>query len=593
MAQDRMFVEALEAIRLGQTSRARDLLTRLLQNDKDNEHYWLYMSSVVDSNKEQIFCLENVLRINPKNASAKRGMVLIGAKPAEGKIKPIRPKLQREWEIGDVHGLGGKNLRDRIKIPTNRLIGFGVLSVLLIGLIYVGVTGFGSGGSGRSQVTGGGAGITTATATSEFTPVPTPPGGGPMFPDLDGPTPLVSFLEVAYTPTPLYIESNHISGAFDAGLSSLGHGDYEQAIEFFDQFLDAEPGTVDALYYLGEAYLGFNETLRAEENFSSAIEFDETFGPAYVGRAKANIIQLQLATVTDDLGRAVAHNPDFVEAYLVYAEYFYSRDTEESFEFAIENAEIALELSPDHARAYHILAKVYLDQGLFEEALEAAQKAFEFDITIVENYIVMGEALIENDLIAEAKASIEIYTNYFEPDEYIWILLGRAQQAIGEHEEALTSFETAVDLAPNSLDLKFLKHNYYRGISYLALEDYENAIARLKTTTSIFPNWFEAHLYHGVAILLNGDGATGYSTISAHISKAKTDEQLALFYYWRALAAEAIDRFDLAEDDWNALIALPDEAMQENNWKTIARSHLAGPTSTPIPTLTPFPSPTP
>lgn len=65
MAESDMFRQAVEAIRQNQRFRARDILTRLLRQDKENPVYWLWLSSVVDSEKERLYCLETVLRPRP------------------------------------------------------------------------------------------------------------------------------------------------------------------------------------------------------------------------------------------------------------------------------------------------------------------------------------------------------------------------------------------------------------------------------------------------------------------------------------------------------------------------------------------------
>ena len=41
------------------------------------------MSSVVESDRERIFCLNSVLKLNPNNKMAKRGLALLGALPPE------------------------------------------------------------------------------------------------------------------------------------------------------------------------------------------------------------------------------------------------------------------------------------------------------------------------------------------------------------------------------------------------------------------------------------------------------------------------------------------------------------------------------
>ena len=46
---DAVFQEAVEALRAGNKSRARELLTELLKNDQNNATYWVWMSSTVDT----------------------------------------------------------------------------------------------------------------------------------------------------------------------------------------------------------------------------------------------------------------------------------------------------------------------------------------------------------------------------------------------------------------------------------------------------------------------------------------------------------------------------------------------------------------
>ena len=105
MAEDVMLQEAVQAIRQGQRARARDLLTRLLRANQRNAEYWLWMSSVVKTPKEQVYCLQSVLRLDPDNQAARRGMVTLGALPPDVSLAPVPPP-RRQWvvEVQEVHG---------------------------------------------------------------------------------------------------------------------------------------------------------------------------------------------------------------------------------------------------------------------------------------------------------------------------------------------------------------------------------------------------------------------------------------------------------------------------------------------------------
>src|SRR5258708_33494109 len=86
---DEMFDEAVQALKDGQRQRAKDLLTRLIKVDQSKPDYWLWMSAAVEAEKEQVFCLQNVLKLDPNSVPARRGLVVLGAlRPEEAGLPP-------------------------------------------------------------------------------------------------------------------------------------------------------------------------------------------------------------------------------------------------------------------------------------------------------------------------------------------------------------------------------------------------------------------------------------------------------------------------------------------------------------------------
>ena len=82
-----MFMEALAAARAGNRVRARSLLTKLLKTDSSVVDYWVWMSSVVESQREKIYCLESALKLDPTNRAVLRGLALMGARvPTEAEL---------------------------------------------------------------------------------------------------------------------------------------------------------------------------------------------------------------------------------------------------------------------------------------------------------------------------------------------------------------------------------------------------------------------------------------------------------------------------------------------------------------------------
>jgi tetratricopeptide (TPR) repeat protein len=69
--------EGITAAKAGQRKRARELLTRVVEQDEGNAQAWLWLSGVVDSLEDREICLENVLTIDPENAAARRGLAWV------------------------------------------------------------------------------------------------------------------------------------------------------------------------------------------------------------------------------------------------------------------------------------------------------------------------------------------------------------------------------------------------------------------------------------------------------------------------------------------------------------------------------------
>lgn len=80
--------------------KAKELLLKVVDIDQRNEEAWLYMSGVVDSKKEQIICLENVLSVNPNHADARQALQKLGKTPPSPSAPPKKvepPPADDPW----------------------------------------------------------------------------------------------------------------------------------------------------------------------------------------------------------------------------------------------------------------------------------------------------------------------------------------------------------------------------------------------------------------------------------------------------------------------------------------------------------------
>lgn len=560
-----MMQEAIEAIRSGQKARARDLLTRLLRTETADAELWLYMSTVVETEKERIFCLESALKIDPQNSTARRGLVMLGAAAPDDSLKPVRPQRTREWDIPSLHG-GDEEGKERTRLPVGRLAVLGVLGLGAVALIGYGIYGmrnrFGPGGLAFGPTsTPRPLFAASASPTLEVTD-PGPASTAVV----NGPTPLALLLQATYTPTVSYVNTPHASDeSFRTALNNLARGNYEQALGFMDQFLQNNPDAPDAHYYRGQIYMAMGDPRAALDAYTRTIQLDANFGPAYLGRAQATLAMNPDADVENDLERTVELSPDYADGYLALAEIRLAQDDPDA---ALEAANTALEISPESPLAFHYIARAQLALGDEVAALEAATRANQLDFTLLENYLTLGQALMENGRSAEAIGPIQTYL-YFHTDELSsWLQLGRAQQESGYAENAIRIFEYVL-----TQDRTQYRTYYYRGMAYRTLGDYANAIRDLRAAAQTYRSDYRIQMDFAIVLHEAGYSGDGYLQIQSLQTLLETDEQWVEFYYWRATTLQAIGEDLAAERDWNNLLEQPEELVPPE-WAAAAVENL-------------------
>jgi len=582
--ENTMLREAINALRLGNRARACDLLTRLLKTDQKNPTYWVWLSAAVDTQKERLYCLQMALQVDPQNAAAKRGLILLGALPPDDSVPPFPVNRARLWEEKLTIPQEPKEKKRGWANPVVRLFVILGIAVVVIG--------------GSLLLPNGAAPLRLRTPTHRptvtitFTPTVTPVFRTPT-PTFLGPTPLWMFLDSTYTPTPLYVMTQHpvvSRSAFEAGLRFLGVKDYPNALALFQQAITLEPDAPapDLYYYVGETYRGQGDYRNARDAYQKAINRDSAFAPAFLGRARANLGLDPNAEIINDLNEAINLDSNFAEAYIARGAYL----VENNPSAAKTDLETALEITPDSALAYLYLADAQLNLGENDAALESATHANELDMTLVPVYLTLARAYITTGQTALAVSVLQTYT-IFRPDEpSVFLQLGTAYNAAGEYEAAVGVLNKAIDANRRNAEAYF-----QRGTAYLNLDSPNLAEADFKAAVTYDPFDFDSHLGLARAYFMQGKPGDAYIQAEQNaLPLAHSDGTEAQVYYWEALFLEAIGdpTSDLgARNNWYKLIALPADVVPQE-WRNEAYQHLTiTPTFTPTLRLTKTPTKTP
>ncbi len=540
MATDEaMLTEAINAARAGDKTRARDLLTRLLRIDKDYPDHWLWMSAVVETRQEQIYCLQNLQRVDPDNLVARRGLILMGALEARwDEVKPVPPYRKQAWTVDELEIERPRGFRAIMMNPVLRVLFYTTIGVFVVGMLWAGFAGvniairaiptpdFGatSAAAGAFIITLTPTTTPSATVTPLFrTPTPTP----------GKPTPLALLLDATYTPTPLYVNTPHpVIEAYRTGIRAHQRGDWDAVILFMQQVVDADPEAADAYYYMGDAQLNLGEPAAALVSFTAAVRIDDAFGAAYLGRALARLALDPEADVEEDFADAIGNASDFGPAYLARAAW---RLEAGDVEGALADLIAVETLLPGSPFVPYYRALIAYRAEDYAAALPLAEAAHDGDFTHLPTYLLLGQV---NMALGDAEAAagwLEVYTRYETEDSAAIILLGQALSQTGEFERALEIYEALLALDPENADLYFA-----RGLAYLELGDPESALDDLNRANRLRRNDFDIMLALARALLDAGLPGDAFVQVNDTAPFASGDRQEALIIFYRALALKGI-----------------------------------------------------
>ena len=80
--------KGINALKAGDRATARRLLAAAVKQDPNDAQAWLWLTGALDKDDERIACLRQVLRIDPTNPAAARGLAQILERRAPAKVEP-------------------------------------------------------------------------------------------------------------------------------------------------------------------------------------------------------------------------------------------------------------------------------------------------------------------------------------------------------------------------------------------------------------------------------------------------------------------------------------------------------------------------
>jgi membrane protein YdbS with pleckstrin-like domain len=126
--------QGIAALKTGDKQNAAKLLRLAVQEDPKDLQAWLWLSGAVDTNRERIECLQNVLKIDPNNHVAARGLAQLVSQGVVN-LQPVTPNAAPSDQQKN------RSQREKIIFKDHPAWGFmlvvlGVLAILFWFLFY-------------------------------------------------------------------------------------------------------------------------------------------------------------------------------------------------------------------------------------------------------------------------------------------------------------------------------------------------------------------------------------------------------------------------------------------------------------------------
>ncbi|MBK9156102.1 MAG: winged helix-turn-helix domain-containing protein [Chloracidobacterium sp.] len=266
-------------------------------------------------------------------------------------------------------------------------------------------------------------------------------------------------------------------------------------------------------------------------------------------------LSAELARPPDRAVRSMPKNPDNYQKYL-RGRFLWERRTEADMLEGLATVKEVVELEPEFPLGYIGVADSYLLLGeylflapdeSFPFAREAAEKALELDPNLAQGHASLAEYYhyYEKD---QARAedhylqANELNPNYASARHwYAWSLMSYER-----FDEALDQIERAQAAEPNSLALSTT-----RGLPFYFRRDYDRAIRQFEMVLGIQPNLAYARYYLGSALVHNGDATAAIREFETILEAEQLQQAIALLGYSYAEAGmydKASEQLRLLDD---------------------------------------------
>lgn len=296
----------------------------------------------------------------------------------------------------------------------------------------------------------------------------------------------------------------------------LQQANYDKAIEQCLIAVETVPTDAEAWFVLGQAYGRKKMYMEMNEAFTKSLEnsnvraedIEQERLKYWIDVFNLGVNQIKQDKVEEASGNfllATKLIPDKTDAHKNLA---YTYILQEKNEEAINVYKEALEIEPDDLELKNYLGSIYYQAQMYDEAIEVLTEVVEkADPQSKEFNEALYNLAYSYDLKGEQDQAIATYQKALEAspnDKDLMFNMGRLYFMQENFENAIESFKKVLGIDPDDFDA-----NYNIGNALIQSEKFEDALAYLKKATEVQPENANAWTLLGIAYVRTGDAEKG------------------------------------------------------------------------------------
>ena len=285
---------------------------------------------------------------------------------------------------------------------------------------------------------------------------------------------------------------------YNRGRDYAAKGDYDRAIQDYNQALRSAPNFAAAYYSRGLAYTAKGDYDRAIQDYNQALQLTPSFAAAYYNRGLAYKRKGEYEWAKSDFNKALTLGYDRATVEALLAEL-----RREQAEREREKRDICYDRGNSHAR-----------NGRYDRAIQDYNQALQHDPSYVPAYNNRGVA---------------------------WAVKGQYNRAIRDYDQALR------------LDPSYVAAYNNRGKAYARKGDYDRAIRDYDRALGRNPNYVAAYCERGIAYAAKGNYDRAIQDYNRALRRAPS---FAAAYYNRGLAYKRKGEYEWARRDFSKALEL-------------------------------------